>query len=178
LILSGADGRRVRPRKRNRRADPGPRGHPLRAGAIPIRACDGSAWTAACSSSARPAKPATEAGALEATATYRVDGQASSGIFAGAKGISNVTVTGIGTASATETISGKLKLAHAAGANVGLYEGVFLMGRVTFSGWLGSVNEGGECLVDVAELPLLAAEEGVAGDAVSVDGVKGGSLAE
>jgi len=63
-------------------------------------------------------------------------------------------------------------------ANVGLYEGVFLMGRVTFSGWLGSVNEGGECLVDVAELPLLATEEGVAGDAVSVDGVKGGSLAE
>jgi hypothetical protein len=40
------------------------------------------------------------------------------------------------------------------------------------------VSEGSECLVDVAELPLLAAEEGVADDAVSVDGVKGGSLAE
>jgi hypothetical protein len=49
---------------------------------------------------------------LEATATYSVDGQASTGIFAGAEGTGSVTVTGIGTPSQTETLSGKLKLAN------------------------------------------------------------------
>ena len=42
----------------------------------------------------------------------------------------------------------------------------------------GTVREGGECFVDVAELPLLASEEGVADDAGSVDRVEGGALAE
>lgn len=51
-------------------------------------------------------------GTLEATATYSVDGQASTGIFAGAEGTGSVTVTGIGTSSQTETLSGKLKLAN------------------------------------------------------------------
>jgi hypothetical protein len=54
-------------------------------------------------------------GDLEARATYAVDGQASTGIFAGAKGTGSVTVTGIGTPSQTETLSGKLKLANTAG---------------------------------------------------------------
>jgi hypothetical protein len=36
------------------------------------------------------------------------------------------------------------------------------------------VGKGGKCFVDVAELPLLASEEGVADDAVSVDRVQGG----
>ena len=45
-------------------------------------------------------------------------------------------------------------------------------------GCLGSVGEGGERFVDVAELPLLPAEEGVADDAVAVDRVEGRSLAE
>jgi len=40
------------------------------------------------------------------------------------------------------------------------------------------VGEGGECFVDLADLPLLASEEGVADDAVSVDRVEGGALAE
>jgi len=40
------------------------------------------------------------------------------------------------------------------------------------------VGEGGERFVDVAELPLLATEEGVADDAGSVDRVEGGTLAE
>ena len=43
---------------------------------------------------------------------------------------------------------------------------------------LGTVVEGSECFVDVAELPLLAAEEGVADDTVAVDGVEGRTLAE
>jgi hypothetical protein len=44
--------------------------------------------------------------------------------------------------------------------------------------WLGTAGEGVECLVDVAELPLLAAEEGIADKAVAVDGIEGGTLAE
>ena len=40
------------------------------------------------------------------------------------------------------------------------------------------MGEGGECFVDVADLPLLASEEGVADDAVSVDRVESGALAE
>jgi len=43
---------------------------------------------------------------------------------------------------------------------------------------LGTVVEGSECFVDVAELPLLAAEEGVADDTVAVDGIEGRTLAE
>ena len=54
-------------------------------------------------------------GALQATAIYTVDGHASTGIFAGAEGTGSVTVTGIGTSSQTETLSGKLKLANTAG---------------------------------------------------------------
>jgi hypothetical protein len=53
-------------------------------------------------------------GALEANATYAVDGQASTGIFAGAEGTGSVTVTGIGTPEQTETLSGKLKLTNPA----------------------------------------------------------------
>lgn len=40
------------------------------------------------------------------------------------------------------------------------------------------MGEGGECFVDVADLPLLASEEGVADDAVSVHRVESGALAE
>jgi hypothetical protein len=45
-------------------------------------------------------------------------------------------------------------------------------------GCLETVGEGGERFVDVAELPLLPTEEGVADDAVAVDRVEGRSLAE
>jgi hypothetical protein len=53
-------------------------------------------------------------GTLEATATYVVDGRASTGVFAGARGTGSVTITGIGTPSQTETLTGKLKLATTA----------------------------------------------------------------
>ena len=40
------------------------------------------------------------------------------------------------------------------------------------------MGKSGKCFVDVAELPLLASEEGVADDAVSGDRVQGGALSE
>jgi len=51
------------------------------------------------------------ASGLQATATYQVDGRASTGIFAGARGTGNVTVD---VATHRETLSGKLILAPAA----------------------------------------------------------------
>jgi hypothetical protein len=51
------------------------------------------------------------ASGLQASGTYEVDGQASTGIFAGARGTGDVTVN---LATHTETLSGKLILAPAA----------------------------------------------------------------
>jgi len=51
------------------------------------------------------------ASGLQATATYQVDGRASTGIFAGARGVGDVTVD---VATHRETLSGKLILAPAA----------------------------------------------------------------
>ena len=51
------------------------------------------------------------ASGLQATATYQVDGQASTGIFAGARGTGDVTVA---VATHRETLSGKLILAPSA----------------------------------------------------------------
>lgn len=51
------------------------------------------------------------ASGLQATATYQVDGRASTGIFAGARGTGDVTVD---VATHRETLSGKLILAPAA----------------------------------------------------------------
>jgi len=52
------------------------------------------------------------ASGLQATATYQVDGRASTGIFAAARGTGDVTVD---VATHQETLSGKLILAPAAG---------------------------------------------------------------
>ena len=52
------------------------------------------------------------ASGLQATATYQVDGRASTGIFAGARGTGHVTVD---VATHQETLSGKLILAPASG---------------------------------------------------------------